>query len=466
MIRIPGNINRVNRREQYERFLRDKTHAYDECGFEPAWMPDWLFDFQKSLVDYAVRKGRSAIFADCGLGKTPLQLVWAQNVVSHTNKSVLILTPLAVSHQTIREAEKFGIAAARSNDGTVQAKITVTNYERLEKFNLNDFVGVVCDESSILKNFDGRRKAEITEFMRTRPYRLLCTATAAPNDYFELGTSSEALGYLGYQDMLTRFFKLDDTKYEVFGWGRPKYRFRGHAEKPFWRWVCSWARVCRRPSDLGFDDGDFVLPELSEHEHIVENTTPRDGMLFSTPARSLREQREERRVTLRERCEFAAELVAKHNGSSVIWCHLNPEGDMLEKIIPDALQVSGSMPDEKKEERLLAFQNGELRVLVIKPKIGAFGLNWQHCHNVVTFPSHSFEQYYQSVRRCWRFGQKHPVTVHIITTEGELGVMRNLQRKAKQADRMFESLTQHVNNELRLSQTDNFVQKEEVPAWL
>jgi hypothetical protein len=449
----------------YAEFLNRKSQQHSESGFEPLWMPDFLFDFQQHLADWGIRKGRGAIFADCGLGKTVIQLVWAENVVRKTNRPVLILTPLAVSHQTEREAEKFGIEAKRSQDGKHNgAGIVITNYERLRHFDSTDFAGVVCDESSILKNFDGRTKAAVTEFCRLFSYRLLCTATAAPNDFDELGTSSEALGYLGYRDMLGMFFK-QETKKDHLGWGRTKYRFRGHAEQPFWRWVCSWARVCRRPSDLGFDDADFILPDLREHEHVVTTDKTRDGYLFALPAMNMQEEREERRLTLDDRCKAAAERV-NGNGSSVVWCHLNPEGDKLERLISDAKQVSGSMPDEQKEERLLAFQRGELRILITKPKIGCFGLNWQHCHNVVTFPSHSWEQYYQAVRRCWRFGQTQPVDVHIVTTEGERRVLANLQRKAKQADQMFEALTTYANEALAIGHRDDFNQKEKVPSWL
>ncbi len=453
-------------RVDYQKFLDDKQQEGARYGFDPIWLPDWLYGFQRSLIEWALLKGRAGIFADCGLGKTPMQLVWAENVVRKTNKRVLILTPLAVSHQTVKEAEKFGIECSRSEDGKPTGKIVITNYERLHSFDQEDYVAVVCDESSILKNFDGRRKALITEFMRTRPYRLLCTATAAPNDCFELGTSSEALGYLGHHDMLTRFFKKDDSKNGGLGWGRATYRFRGHAREPFWRWVCSWARACRKPSDIGGDDSGFILPELREHEVLVENATPRDGMLFSVPAKSLEEQREERRITLTERCELAAQRAIDHDGATVLWCHLNDEADALEKMIPDAVQVSGSMPDEKKEERLLGFQSQEIRVLVTKPKIGCFGLNWQHCHNVVCFPSHSWEQYYQAVRRCWRFGQKEPVDVSIISTEGEQGVLRNLQRKANQADEMFTSLVANMNGAIHIKRGTEFSEKEKVPQWL
>ena len=285
----------------YIDFIAGKQQVDGDYGFDPEFLPDWLFDYQAALVQWSCRKGRAAIFADCGMGKTPMQLVWGENVRMKTGKPTLALTPLAVSYQTVGEAERFGIEAVRSSGGKPKAGIVVTNYERLHHFSPEHFGGVICDESSILKNFDGATKAAVTEFMRTIPYRLLCTATAAPNDYHELGTSSEALGYLGYQDMLSRFFKEDIIK-DYLGWGRKAYRFRGHAEDPFWRWVCSWARACRKPSDLGFDDGRLVLPALREREVIVNTSKARAGMLFSLPAESLQDQREERRITLRDRC--------------------------------------------------------------------------------------------------------------------------------------------------------------------
>jgi superfamily II DNA or RNA helicase len=452
-------------RKDYRLFLTSKEQEGASHGFDPMWLPDFLYDFQKSLVEWSVRKGRAAIFADCGLGKTPMQLVWAENVVRKTNKRVLILTPIAVSHQTVREGAKFGIECNRSDDGKPAGKITITNYEKLHLFSQDDYVAVVADESSILKNFGGQRKAQITEFMRTLSYRLLCTATAAPNDCFELGTSSEALGYLGHHDMLTRFFK-EDTKKDYLGWGRKTFRFRGHAQEPFWRWVCSWARAIRKPSDIGGNDTDFILPELRETETMIEESKPRDGMLFSMPARSLGEQREERRNTLNARCKMAAGIAIQHDGSSVLWCHLNDEADMLEKLIPDAVQVSGIMSDERKEERLLGFQSGEIRILVTKPRIGCYGLNWPHCHNVVCFPSHSWEQYYQAVRRCWRFGQKHSVGVTVISSEDEQGVLANLKRKARQADTMFTSLVAHMNDAIHIDRGTEFPETERMPSWL
>jgi len=452
----------------YDEFLDRKTQAGADSGFEPLWIPDFLFDFQRAMVEWSVRKGRAAIFADCGLGKTPMGLTWASNVARKTSRPVLYLTPLAVTAQTVREAEKFGIEAITSREGSSKGHIIVVNYERLHYFDPADFSGVVCDESSILKSYDGRRRAEITTFMRKMPYRLLQTATAAPNDYIELGTSSEALGYMGHMDMLNRFFKndLNNSAQGRFAGEVIKWRLKGHAEIPFWRWVCSWARALRRPSDLGFDDKAFVLPPLKEVEHLVETNQLADGMLFALPAIGLKEQREERRRSIEERCQMVADIVNKTKQPALVWCHLNEEGNTLEKMIPDAVQVSGSDSDEKKEDRLMAFADSKVRVLVTKPKIGAWGLNLQNCNHITFFPSHSFEQYYQSVRRCWRFGQKRPVRVDVITTEGERGVMKNLQRKATQADEMFSRLVAEMNQALAIQRANNMTKRMELPSWL
>jgi hypothetical protein len=452
----------------YGEFLRQKSQGGADSGFAPVWMPDFLFDFQRELVEWAVRKGRAAIFADCGLGKTPMGLTWASNVARKTGKPVLYLTPLAVASQTVREAEKFGIEARQSKDGAHAGHIIVTNYERLHYFSSSDFGGVVCDESSVLKSFAGERRGEITAFMRQVPYRLLQTATAAPNDYIELGTSSEALGYMGHMDMLNRFFK-NDLNNSAQGRMRGeviKWRLKGHAETPFWRWVCSWARAIRRPSDLGFNDDGFLLPPLHEVEHLVEANSLADGMLFALPAVGLKEQREERRRTVQERCQTVADLVNHTGQPALVWCHLNEEGDVLQSLIPDAVQVAGSDSDDRKEDRLEAFADGRARVLITKPKIGAWGLNYQHCNHVTFFPSHSFEQYYQAVRRCWRFGQKRAVKVDIVTTEGERGVMRNLQRKSDQADAMFSRLVAEMNNALTIERANNMNTQVEVPSWL
>ena len=470
----------------YEEFLQRKTQSGSMDGFLPTFRPKFLFDFQEALVDWAVRKGKAAIFADCGLGKTPMQLVWAENVVRKTNRPVLILTPLAVSSQTKQEGEKFGIECERSSGGDISKPgIYITNYEKLSHFNSTDFSGVVCDESSILKHFSGATQQAVTRFTLKTSYRLLCTATAAPNDYYELGTSSEVLGYLGYSDMLSRFFAQDDKKrcrmndvklardarkghYQKLAYRVSQqigaYRLKGHSEIPFWRWVSSWARACRKPSDLGFDDSLFHLPELVKEDHVIQPKTPAEGMLFTLPAFGLKEERDERRRTLQDRCDYVAALVS-HPNPAVIWCHLNSEGDLLERMIPDSVQVKGSQSDEEKIERYEAFTSRQVSKIIIKPKIGAWGLNWQHCAHVVTFVTHSYEQYYQAIRRCWRFGQKNPVKVDVIATEAEVHVRENMVRKSEAADHMFSELVKYMRQAQNISR-ERIETKTEVPAWL
>lgn len=451
----------------YTDFIESKTQWSGGDGFDAGSLPSWLYDFQSHLVAWSLRKGRSAIFADCGMGKTPMQLAWADEVVKRENKSVLIATPLAVGQQTVSEAIKFGIEASRSRDGAIpsSASIVVTNYEQLHKFDPQSFAGVVCDESSCIKDMKTARKAMVVEFMRTVKYRLLCTATAAPNDYWELGTSSEALGLMGWRDMITTFFKMETSK-DRRGWGRTKYRFRGHAENPFWSWVCSWARSLQKPSDIGFDDTRFKLPPLSEKEVLVKASIPRDGYLFDLPAMDMREEREEARRTIKDRCEVAADIANNHDGSCVLWCNLNDEGDLLDKLCSDSVQVKGSMSDDERESRMQAFSEGNVKQIVIKPKIGAWGMNWQHCSKVVMFPSHSFEQYYQAVRRCYRFGQVNPVEVSLITTEGSSGILKNLQRKKNASDTMFRSIVNHMQDALHLAKSDTFIHSENLPSWL
>jgi hypothetical protein len=436
-------------------------------GFEPVWMPSFLYDFQAHATEWAIRKGHAALFESCGLGKTAQQLVWGENVVRKTNKPVLLLAPLAVVPQTIREAEKFGVEAVRSSDGKFSsgARIVVTNYDRLHYFDAANFAGLVADESGGIKDFDGARTAEVTEFCRTLPYRLLCSATPAPNDYDELGTSAEALGEMGYQDMITKFFRKQTSK-DHLGWGRTSYKLKGHADRDFWRWVCSWARAIRKPSDLGFDDTEFILPPLETQEHLVIARTKRPGFLFDLPAMTLEEQREERKRTTPERCEKVAELVSDTGKPAVVWGHYNDECDYLEKMIADAVQITGSDKDEVKEERYVAFASGQIRVLVIKPILGGWGLNWQHCAHQTFFPSHSYEQYHQAVRRCWRFGQKSPVHIDMITSEGEHGVLANLQRKAEAAEVMFEQLVSLMNDHLNIRRDNPFTAQSELPSWL
>ena len=465
------NKNGSGPTEDYELFIRQKSQLDGYFGFEPDHLPDYLFPFQRVLVEWAVQKGRAAIFADCGLGKTLMELVWAENVNHQTGKPVLILTPLAVAAQFKNEANRFGVEVARSKQGEIASPIVITNYERLHLFHTEMFGGVVCDESSILKSFDGVRKAEITEFMRERKYRLLGTATAAPNDYTELGTSSEALGYLGYMDMLGRFFtNRQRTSHQYHGKYRmvnnDGWRFKGHAEQAFWRWVASWARALRKPSDLGFDDNGFILPPLTVDYHQVKPRSKPEGMLFNLPAIGFHEQRAERRRTIDERCEMAADLVNGTGEPAVVWCHLSDEADKLERLIPDGMQVSGRDSDDEKEAKFEAFASGELRVLITKPKIGAWGLNWQHCNHIVYFPSHSYEQYYQAVRRCWRFGQERPVTVDIVATPGQIRIQENLQKKEQAASEMFTELVAHMNDSQEIERLFSYNKKVEVPSWL
>lgn len=445
---------------EYSEFLERKTHLKNEYGFSPVFMPDKLFDFQKSLVEWATLKGRSAIFADCGLGKTFMQLTWAQNVAQHTNGRVLILTPLAVSPQTVDEGVKIGVDVKHRKEGIKSSDdIVVTNYERLHYFNPNDFQGIVCDESSILKNFAGKTTDAIIEFSKHIPYRQLDTATAAPNDHIELGTSSEALGVMRRPEMLGMFFVHDsgDTG---------EWRIKKHAQDVFWRWVCSWARAIRKPSDLGFCDDGFILSELKIRQHIVQAKSLPNGYLFEVPAVGLDEQRDELRRTKTERCEMVAELVNNTGKPFLCWCNLNIEGDLMERLIPDAVQVSGADSDDRKEEVFKAYSKGLIRGIITKCSIGGFGMNWQHNAHETYFPSHSYEQFYQGVRRCWRFGQKNPVTVDIVTTEGQQRVIDNMTAKMEQTDLMFAQLVRLMSTELQKQAITKNTTKEIVPSWL
>ena len=452
----------------YREFLHRKQQAPSKGGFEPLWLPDFLFDFQRSLVEWSIRMGRAAIFAECGLGKTPMQLVWAENVFRHTGKPVLILAPLAVGLQTVREGEKFGIAVEHSRDGQHSGGIVVTNYERLHYFDPKEFIGAVADESSAIKAFNGKRRKQVTRFFTKLPYRLLCTATPSPNDYIELGTASECLGVMTQSDMLGYFFKenenrrstcFTDDKYSL------AWTFKAHSEKPFWRWVSGWSRALQKPSDLGFDDTRFVLPPLNMHHTTIDAPYIPPGELFPRPAISLAEQREERKRTVNLRCEKIAEIV-DHDRPAIVWCHYNSEADLCEKLIPGSIQVAGRHDLDIKEQRLIDFATGNTRVLVTKPKIGCWGLNLQHCSDMTFFPTHSYEGFYQGIRRCWRFGQTRAVDVHVVSSEGESRIINGLDRKQEQASNMFASLVRHMNEATRMISEDNHDHNVEVPSWL
>lgn len=445
---------------KYRDFIEQKTKLGFQFGFDPVFIPKQAFDFQSKLIEFAVRKGRAGIFAECGLGKTLMQLTWAENVARKTKGRVLILTPIAVGHQTVEEAHKFGIDATRSQTGKLDSQIVVTNYQRLHYYKPEDFQGVVCDESAILKSFDGATRKAITEFMSSVKYRSLYTATPSPNDYMELGTSAEALGVLRYVEMLAQFFTHD-------GGDTSQWRLKKHTEShEFWRWVCSWARACRHPKDMGCDQMGFDLPPLDVRLHTVKSSYQPKDMLFKMPARGLSEQRQERKGSIEERCEKVAELVESHKDQSVIWCHLNKEGDTLANLISDSVQISGNDDDEMKEETILAFERGEVKRLISKPTIFGYGLNLQCCAHTTFFPSHSFEQWYQCVRRFWRFGQKKKVVVDIVTSDGESDVLHNMQRKQKAAEVMFENLVRFMNSEQVNQEIKRETVKETMPLWL
>ena len=438
---------------EYEKFLESKKHSIGNFGFTPNYYPDIAFDFQKYIIEKAVKKGRMAVFADTGLGKTLIQLSIAKNIINHTNQKVLILTPLAVAFQFLLEAEKVGIDDIEySKDGKHTKKIVICNYERLHYFDKNDFVGVILDESSILKNFDGKIKWAITSFMKKIPYRILTTATPAPNDYIEFGTSSEALGYFPYMDMLTKFFGNNENNVRPQDIGT-KWYLKPHAKNEFFSWLNQWSISIKKPSDLGFSDERYILPELIENKIYVKNQKNWviDGqiMMFNGIAKTMSEVREEQKGTIKERCEKAVELA--QNKTSVYWCNFNDEGALLNELDSDAIELKGGMSIEKKEDILLNFANGEIKRIITKPKITSFGLNWQHCNHTVYFPTWSYEQYYQSIRRFWRFGQKRDVTVDLVLSDGQKRVIDTLLYKSKKAIEFNKLIQSNINGVVDLS---------------
>jgi hypothetical protein len=434
---------------EYLNFLEKKRHSIGEFGFDATFMPEIAFDFQKFVIEKAVKKGRVATFLDTGLGKTLVQLSVAQNVVNHTNKRVLILTPLAVAFQFILEAEKIGVDDIEySKDGKHTKKIVICNYERLHYFDPSDFVCVILDESSILKNFDGKIKGQITAFIKKVPYRYLSTATPSPNDFIELGTSSEALGYMGYMDMLTKFFKnnmnsVDSTNRNI----GEKFYLKPHAEKDFFAWVNQWSIMAKMPSDLGFSNERYVLPKLINNKHVVENQSlfSSDGQMsmFVPIAKSMTEVRHEQKQTENKRCEKAIELA--YGKTSVYWCNTNNESSILKGLDSEAVEIIGSQSIDRKEEILKAFADGEIKRIITKAKMTGMGLNWQHCNHSVFFPTWSYEQYYQAVRRFWRFGQKSEVTIDMVISDGQTRVLEALHQKTLKAIELHQKLTENVN---------------------
>jgi SNF2 family DNA or RNA helicase len=423
--------------KDYLDFLERKKHLIGDFGFEPNYYPDIAFDFQRHIIERSVKKGRIAIFADTGLGKTLMQLTIAENIVRHTNKRVLILTPLAVGFQFIKEAKfaKITDDIHQSKAGEFEGKkIIVCNYERLHYLKATDFEGVILDESSILKNFNGKIKRQITSFLKNIKYRFLSTATPSPNDYIEFGTSSEALGYMSYMDMLQRFFSNKENNFKPQDIGT-KWYLKGHAKNDFFKWINQWSINVKKPSDLGFADDRYILPELITNTHFVKNeknwNIGGQIMLFNGIAKSMSEVREEQKGSIKERCEKAVELA--EGKTSVYWCHYNDEGDLLQNLDPEASQVKGSDSVDKKEDILMNFAEGNIKRLITKPQITSFGLNWQHCNHTVYFPTWSYEQYYQAIRRFWRFGQTKNVTVDLVLSDGQKRVLDTLDFKTERA---------------------------------
>ena len=447
----------------YNSFLESKRHTSINFGIEPSLIPESMFDFQKYIADILIKKGRGAGFLDTGLGKTLIELITAQNYIHQTNKPVLIITPLAVAFQFIKEAKKFSIGDVEySKDGKYKSKIVICNYERLHYFNATDFDCVILDESSILKNPDGIIRGQVTAFLKKIKFRFLFTATPSPNDYIELGTSSEALGYLGHTDMLGKFFKNNNGNTVKIGQidkariGMEWY-LKPHAEKDFWRWVSSWSVSCRKPSDLGFSDERYVLPDLIENEIVINNKNllaiNGQTQLYNLPAINWREIKAEVRATIKERCEAAVEA-ANHHDISVYWCNLNTEGALLKKLDKDAFEINAKMDLDEKEEILIAFSNGEIKKLITKSSITSFGLNWQHCNHTVTFPTFSYEKDYQLVRRFWRFGQQRPVYVDRVISDGQVRIMDALKIKNLKAESMFKMLIQQTNNTFNIDKRE------------
>lgn len=428
---------------EYQDFLKNKLQRHIPSGFDlhPAQLNPQLFDYQRDVVSWMLRLGRAAAFEGTGLGKTIQQIEWCHQVWMYENRPGLILAPLAVAQQTVREAEKFGIRINLcESDSDVINGINIANYEKLHKLESQSFSAIALDESSILKSHDGHYRQFLTDFSVSIPYRSCWTATPAPNDHMELGTHAEFLGIMKRTEMLGTFFTHD-------GGETSKWRLKGHAEEEFWKWLCSWAVTLRSPADLGYDASAFQLPPLEFHSHVVDGKlAPENGELFIHEAQSLLDRRKARRASLDDRCQIAADIVNASDRPFIVWCDLNDEGNLLESLIPDAVQVQGSDKEDHKTNSFLDFADGAIRVIISKPSIAGFGMNWQHCADMAFVGlSDSWEQFYQAIRRCYRFGQQNPVNVHVIYSSQEGAVLRNLQRKENQALEMQAQMIRHMN---------------------
>jgi hypothetical protein len=432
---------RVFENMEYGEFINAKAITSPLTGLaDIPELSDHLFPFQADIVRWALKRGRAAIFADCGMGKTPMQLEWAK----HIPGNVLILAPLAVAQQTVHEGEKFGIPVRYCRDqSTVLSGITIANYEMLAHFDPSYFTGIVLDESSILKSYDGATRTAILEAFTQTPYRLACTATPAPNDYMELGNHAQFVGSMSRVEMLSMFFVHD-------GGETQSWRLKGHAQHDFWKWLASWAVMIRKPSDLGYEDGAFILPKMRLHEHVIHVEKATDGYLFALEAATLQDRIAARRESVGDRVAECAAIVNASDQPWVVWCNLNSESDALRKAIPDAVEIRGNQTPDEKERGIVAFTEGRARVIISKASMTGFGLNWQHCANMAFVGlSDSWEQYYQAVRRCWRFGQIREVNVHLIIASTEGAVLKNIKDKDAAAGEMAAQIVDHMRLEMR-----------------
>jgi hypothetical protein len=433
-----GEFSSMETIMQYSEFIKNKQYKAIDSGFSAKTVNPILFDFQRDCVKWALKKGRACLFQDCGLGKTLQQLEWAKHVVRHTNKKVLIVAPLAVAAQTIREGKKIGVDVEYNRDGTAKSPITITNYEMLHMFDASKFAGVVLDESSILKHFTSKTRNLIIDKFRDTPYKLACSATPAPNDLMELGNHSEFMGVMSRTEMLSMFFVHD-------GGETQKWRLKGHAKEDFWKWLCSWSVMIRKPSDLGYDDNGFTLPSLNYHNICVECGTPLEGQLFVDNVSTLRDRQQARKSSTNDRCKAAANMINATDETWLVWCDRNDESAMLTKMIDGGVEIKGSDKREYKENTMMGFSDRKIKRLITKPSIAGHGMNWQHCNKVCFVGlSDSYEQFYQAVRRSWRFGQTKQVDCYIVTSDTEGSVLKNIQRKEAQSDSMSAGMIQHM----------------------
>jgi len=437
-----SSTNRGEHVNDYKRFVQNKIRNPEVYGRDPMQVHPMLFDFQKAIVNWAIRRGRAAMFADCGLGKTLCQLEWARQ----SGDRVLILAPLAVAEQTISEGRRIDIAIRKVDRPDAESGIQITNYEKLGHFVGAPYDAIVLDESGILKSLDGKTRTMLLREFTGIPRRLCCTATPAPNDLSELANHSEFLGVMSRVEMLATFFVHDSDRSGSDGW-----RLKGHAQDAFWRWVAKWATYVRMPSDLGFDDGDFKLPELAITQELVRVDWKPEGMLFSAGLGGISDRRDARRNTLDARVERSAEIILASSEQWLVWCGLNAEGDGLEKRLgDDCVQIAGCDSDDEKIEKEMRWRAGDVRTLVTKSSIFGWGMNWQHCRNMLFLGiGDSYEQYYQSIRRCWRFGQKLPVNAVIVVSDAEQTVAENVRRKEKAAAALAAGIVAHAKDAMR-----------------